>query len=518
MELLTKNVYLNSQKGRIITQITLENDFNVSDINPDVEDIITETGSVKIDGVKIFNGKAEITGRLVICILYLSGKDKGMPSSMEMEIPFVEPVNMDMLQDGDTVRVDYEIDDVKIRIINSRKISVKAIISFKLDAESIYSMEIGLEPKEKKDSEYIRRQFRMMQIFSKKGDVYRVKEEVELSGGKPNIGNILWKNVDVRNCQTRLMENKISLTGEIALFIIYTPEEDNLPIQWVDSLIHFSGVIDCEGCNEEMIQDIIVTPMEINVDIKPDYDGEQRILEVDAVLGLDMRVYEEDSMDILLDIYSPTMELVTEKKNATGERIVMKNNSKCKITDKVEVDTTKGRILQICNTSGKVSIDEITKVENGINIEGALEVTILYISGNDNRPFCSEKALIPFTHTVDVNGIYDNMEFNVKHGIEQLNSVMISENEVEVKVVAGIDVTVFCKVDEPVIVNITEQEPNIEELKKMPGIVIYRADAGENLWAIAKKYHTTVSSLKELNGITEDELAQGQSVLVVKMV
>ena len=282
MELLTKNVYLNSQKGRIITQITLENDFNVSDINPDVEDIITETGSVKIDGVKIFNGKAEITGRLVICILYLSGKDKGMPSSMEMEIPFVEPVNMDMLQDGDTVRVDYEIDDVKIRIINSRKISVKAIISFKLDAESIYSMEIGLEPKEKKDSEYIRRQFRMMQIFSKKGDVYRVKEEVELSGGKPNIGNILWKNVDVRNCQTRLMENKISLTGEIALFIIYTPEEDNLPIQWVDSLIHFSGVIDCEGCNEEMIQDIIVTPMEINVDIKPDYDGEQRILEVDG--------------------------------------------------------------------------------------------------------------------------------------------------------------------------------------------------------------------------------------------
>ena len=51
------------------------------------------------------------------------------------------------------------------------------------------------------------------------------------------------------------------------------PEEEGMHAQWMDTVINFSGVIDAEGCNEDMIQDIMITPAEINIDIKPDYDG-----------------------------------------------------------------------------------------------------------------------------------------------------------------------------------------------------------------------------------------------------
>lgn len=522
MELVTKNVHLNKQKGKVVTQITLENDFNVSDQKPDVDDIITDNHYIKVDALKISNGRAEINGRLSVQALYMSAESDQPVWEMDMEIPFMEPVNMDMLTDGDTVRADYEIDNVKVTVINSRKISVKAVVTFTLEAESIYDMEIAVEPDEDETAEYMKKQLKIMQIVMKKRDVFRIKEEVDVSGGKPNIKNILWKNIGIRNCQTKLMEDKVSLSGELVLFIIYLPEEENMPVQWIDSVINFSGIIDAEGCNEEMIHDINVSLAEMSVDIKPDYDGEQRIFEVDAVLNLDMRIYEEDSIDILDDVYSPSIDLIPERKIASGESLVMKNSSKCRVSEKVSVDTGKGRILQICNTFGKVCIDNIVPDEDGLNIDGAVEVNVLYISGDDNMPFCSSQAVIPFSHKADIKGMDMDMVYSVKHSLEQLSSIMTSENEVEVKAVISMDITVLNKVDESVITSVSEQEIDINKIKDMPGIIIYNVNKGDSLWSIAKKFHTSVDSLKSINDIHSDGgnsgVRAGESILVIKSV
>lgn len=519
MELVTKNVHLNKQKGNVVTQITLENDFNVSDQKPDVNELITNHHHMKVDELKILNGKAEINGRLSVQILYVSHDSEQPVWEMEMEIPFSEPVNMDMLQDGDTVRADYEIDNVKVSVINSRKISVKALVTFTLEAETIYDMEMAVEPEDETAAEYVKKQLKIMQIVMKKRDVFRIKEEVDVSGGKPNIRNILWKNIGIRNCQTKLMEDKVNLSGELSLFIIYLPEEENVPVQWIDSVINFSGIIEAEGCNEEMIQDINVSLAEMNVDIKPDYDGEQRIFEVDAVLNLDMRIYEEDSIDILDDVYSPSIDLIPERKIAGGESLVMKNMSKCRVSEKVSVDANKGRILQICNTSGKVCIDNIMPDADGIRIDGAVEVKILYISGNDEMPFCSSEAVIPFSHKADIKDMNMDMEYSVKHCLEQLSSIMTSENEVEVKAVISMDITVLNKVDESVITSVKEQEIDVNKIKDMPGIIIYNVKKGDTLWSIAKKFHTSVDSLKSVNDIHgEKGIKNGESMLVIKSV
>lgn len=516
MELVMKSMHLNRQKGKIVTQITLENDFNVSDQKPDVSDIVTENHFIIIDSLKLGSGKAEISGRLSVQALYIADGERQSVWNMEMNIPFLEPVNMDMLSDGDTVRADYTIDNVKVSVINSRKISVKALVTFTLEAESIYDMEVAIEPEMADSAEYIKKQLKIMQIVMKKRDVFRIKEEVDLSGGKPNIKEIIWRNIDIRNCQTKLMEDKVSINGELSMFLIYTPEEDEMPAQWMDTIINFNGVIDAEGCNEDMIHDITVTPAEINVDIKPDYDGEQRIFEVDAVLNLDMRIYDEDSVDILEDIYSPSIDLITEKKQACGENLVMKNVSKCRVSERVTLDDNKGRIIQICNTSGNVCIDNIVPTDDGINIDGVVEVKNLYISGSDNTPFCVAEAVIPFSHKADVKGMNSEMIYNVNARLEQLNSVMTSENEIEVKAVISMDITVCNRIDEPVITAIEEREPDINKIKNMPGIVIYNVKNGDNLWSVAKEFHTTVDSIKEENALHSDRINAGDSLLIVK--
>lgn len=520
MELIKKSVHLNKKKGEVTTQITLENDFNVSDQKPDVDEVITDNCDLKIESVKILNGKTEIKGKLVVSALYVSPDGSQPVWDMTMEIPFSEPVNMDMLEDGDTVKLDYKIENVKVNVINSRKISVKAIITFMLAAETIYDMDIAVAPDEDENVEYIKKQLKIMQIIMKKKDVFRIKEEIDIAQGKPNINCLLWKNAEIRNYQTKLMDNKINLSGELVLFTIYQPEDENMPVQWIDSVISFGGIIDAEGCNEEMIQDISVSLAEMNIDIKPDYDGEQRIFEVDAVLDLDIRVYEEDSIDILDDVYSSYSDLVPIRENACGESLIMKNISKCKVTDKIKIDTEKNapdsRILQVCNTTGKLCVDSVTPYDDGLEVEGAIEVQMLYISSDDKRSFCSAKGVIPFTCNADIKGMDSNSTYNVSYLLEQLTHSMTGDNEAEIKAVISMDISARNKVDESVIVGVEEKEMDMDKIKRMPGIIIYNVQKGDSLWSIAKQFHTSVTSLKEINNIHGDSIKMGESMLVVK--
>ena len=67
----------------------------------------------------------------------------------------------------------------------------------------------------------------------------------------------------------------------------------------------FNNEVECTGCLEELIPHIEVSLIHQGMEVKPDPDGEERILQVDAVLELNMRMYKEEEHELLLDAYSP---------------------------------------------------------------------------------------------------------------------------------------------------------------------------------------------------------------------
>ena len=76
----------------------------------------------------------------------------------------------------------------------------------------------------------------------------------------------------------------------------------------------FNNEAECTGCLEELIPHIEVSLIHQGMEVKPDPDGEERILQVDAVLELNMRMYKEEEHELLLDAYSPVKECVLHRK------------------------------------------------------------------------------------------------------------------------------------------------------------------------------------------------------------
>lgn len=249
----------------------------------------------------------------------------------------------------------------------------------------------------------------------------------------------------------------------------------------------------------------------------PDYDGESRILAVDGVLELEIKLYEETAVSILSDVYAPGRELVPKFDTAFFESLLLKNNSKYKLTDKLALGR-QDKVLQICHCNGSVKLDDVTVVENGINIEGALQVAVLYISSDDTMPLNSVSGILPFAYTVEVSGIQPGYEYQLKPGLEQLSAMMLSGDEIELKAVLSFDTLVLKKITEQVITEVSVTPLDMARLEEMPGIAGYIVQPGDSLWSIAKRFFTTVQSLKVMNGLTGDEIRPGDRLLIIKQV
>jgi LysM repeat protein len=59
----------------------------------------------------------------------------------------------------------------------------------------------------------------------------------------------------------------------------------------------------------------------------------------------------------------------------------------------------------------------------------------------------------------------------------------------------------------------------MKKLQAMPGILVYMVKPGDELWDIARKYHTSVQEIRTINGLKENqEPSPGTPLLVVKKV
>lgn len=518
MELLKKNIHMNKLKCKSSIQLTLDDDFNVPDIKPDISSIIKEQGNILIHDVKPMKGKLLVKGVLQFNILYISEEDTRPVHHISGEIPFEETINMDEACEDDNIVVKWDLEDLNTGLINSRKISVKAIVSISFSAEEVYDEETAVAIEAGNAMQSQTKQMDITQLIVNKKDTFRIKDEISLPSNKPNIFEILYSEVDLRNTDIRLQDEKISLKGDMMLFVLYASEDEEHPIQYIDTEVPFSGSLDCSGCLEEMIPDIDVKINSKALEVKPDSDGEERVVDVEVVLNMDIKAYMEDRIDILSDLYSTVKEVVPTYKNAYYENLIIKNNSKVRITDRIKREESQPAIMQICNAYGCIKVDETQVVEEGIQVDGVIDVQVMYITDEDRKPLCSIKGTIPFTQTIEVKQMNENCYYDVKPSLESISVMLLDGEEVEIKAGINLGTIVFERINEPIITEITQQEIDVEKIKEMPSIIGYIAKEEDSLWSIAKKYYTTIEKIKELNELESDVIHVGDKLLIVKTV
>ena len=229
-----------------------------------------------------------------------------------------------------------------------------------------------------------------------------------------------------------------------------------------------------------------------------------------------MNIYEEEESEILSDMYSLEQQCVFDTQDTVLEELLMQNQSKCKIAERLSLPELKEDVLQILHSRGSIQVESEQHTSEGIQIEGILHLSFLYLRGDDAEPYGSWQGMIPFSYLIECAGMTDNACNNMAYHVEQLLVTLAGSEAVEVKAVLSFDTFVRKPVPVEVITEAEMQPVNMEEMEHRPGIVGHIVQEGEDLWGLAKKYMTTIEGIMEVNGLETESTKSGDKLLIFK--
>jgi len=516
LELIKKHIYMNRQKCRSSLQITLDDDFNVPDSKPDIVRLLKTDGEIKISDKKQANGKLLINGSLHFRILYISDDTSRPLHTLQGELPFSESVNLSEECSVENLNISWEFEDLTAGIINSRKFTIRSLVLFSIAGEELISHEIVTDVLDEPQLYSRKLPLTLTGIAVNRKDSLRIRETVTLPNAKPTIAEILYYELCLNNPDIRLSTDRFTVNGDLSLFLCYLTEKDSQLPEYYETEIPVNAVVDCPGCTENMIPYITLMPSSRSLELRPDMDGEERLLEPELTLDLNIKLYEDQELLLVNDLYSTRENLQAEYTPVHYETLLQHNNNRVRLSDHITLDSSLPKLLQICHSSSTVKLDSIRPTAEGLLTEGVIDITVFYISSEDDRPLEVLTSSIPFTQIIEILNLTPDCIYEVHASPDQLTALFTDQNTIEVKAGISFDCIAFARHLEPLLTGCSVTARDDEAKEHRPAVSAYTVLPSDSLWDIAKRFSTSEASICETNEITGDTLTPGELLLIVR--
>ena len=465
MELIRKPIHYTQEGKSIFDQFYLDEDYNVPDQKEDVQRIIQGNAELKPEDIRPVENYVKITGKVYFKVLYMTASGDPRPAVLEGKIPFEEMVYAE--GDGNetfflrNVRTEFTA-----TVVNTRKLSLRIMSEMEVGREWIRDEELT-EDVESDVPIYRKTQnMNLLRLAVTRKDTYRIKEELTLPGTKESIGQLLLTDISVRKLDIRMGQDEILLRGDLLVFCMYLSAEEKP--DWIEQSVPFEGRILCDGVSENMYYHIQHSLEDTLADIRLDEDGEMRVLGIEATLSLRMNIFGEEETEILRDLYSLEQQCVFETKDAVLEELLMQNQSKCKISERLSLPELKDDVLQIIHSQGSIQVESEQYTEEGIRVEGILHLSFLYLRGNDIEPYGNWQGMVPFSWVIEYPAMPDKVSSSLSSHVEQLAVTLAGSEAVEVKAVLSFDIFLVKLTPVEVITSVRMEPLDMERLSEQP--------------------------------------------------
>ncbi len=513
MELIKNNIHMNVIKKNLVTTFYVNHEAMVNEAHPEIKQIISKQERVIADNVSIRNSQVIIDGTFSYQILYYSD-DSEMAYGLEGESGFQEMIKVPDIEEADgTVRL--EVISASVQLVNPRNYIYKIQVMAYITIEQIEDLECA-KAIAQDGVMVLGKSIDTLLAVDDKTETFRVSEQIAVPAGKPAIDKIVWKDVRIKNINTRVLERQIEIQGTLSVFMIYIADVENSPEQWIETTVGFSGVIEMEEAGEGQISYVDAKLHTVNLMPAADQNYETKSVELSALLRLNIKLYEESEIETIEDVYANDRKLIPKIEEKSYNRLLVKNQARTKNTIKIEVEPENGHILQLCNGNAHLKIENIIAGDNCVKIMGKLNAQIIYISSDDKNPIQSKNQEVSFEHKIDAENISSQDKYYIDWRTEEVSANMVNTSQVEIKAVIAMEVLAFRAEKGNFITEIGEEPQDMEELSRIPLVRGYIVQSGDTLWQLAKKNHTTIDEIMRINELKENHIRKGDKLLIVK--
>ncbi len=492
----------------VAEEYAISGDFILPEYCPDVAVVLKCVITPQLHSRR-WNGDAfAVDGMAVMRILYLDEE-----RSCVREAEFTQPINCTLRgQSGCEslpVRVWMTQDYVNCRAVSPRRVEVRAGFTVHACAERAQTIELPCAAAQARL--YTKGVTRTVTAPLAAGEkLLTVNETLAFDSGLPAAEQLLGGECTAAVSEVKLLTDKAIVKGQIYLHQLYTDDSVSGTTYVLEYTVPFSVIMDVEGVRDGQLHTAQVSVLSDTEECVAGEGGQNSALGFTAKLLVQLFTYEKAAAQLVTDAFHPDCPVTLSDDTL----------SLCSLTEALRQSATVQKSVALPSDGLREIVDAwvmpmptVGRVENGrIELNAPMLLSLL---------------------VRDADGVIAYYERVEDFRVEWLQAVSCDETAVSVKAyptVMGMSyaaigdkldlrltLAISCELwetaHERVVRDITLQSENAYPVGKA-AMRLYYADAGESVWDIARRCHTSPDAVREENDL-RDEVLSAKTVLLI---
>ena len=484
-------------------------DISLPDYCPDIQRILKCQVYPRIISRGITGDRLELEGSYTVKVFYLDSGGTAV-RCCENSNSFSAAVTLKQSADNAQIVAFTRVEYINCRATSPRRLDIHG--AFSVCAKVISQGETEIVSNI--DGDGVEQQKNTLELNKMVGfcqQQFSVDEILELGQGKPAADNLLRTDAFVTLQDFKIVVNKLMVKGEVYVKVLYSSSDNDSALEVMEYAIPFNQMLDCDGVTEDCMCDVKLSVAGIEVQIKNDYSGDKIFFDVQVKVYASATAYRNSTITMVTDAYSKQYEMDIKYKQKGIDNLleVVSDTYILKTTLALE-DVAISKVMDIWNEMSTVA----ASCENGqIVYKGKINLCVLALN-TENRPFYFER-MADFEYSRPYSGATASTRCNASIYVAGI-SYRITGSGIDVKAELKLSADVYNQTNFKMITDVTADETKPRAQDKSAVLSIYYADAGENLWNIAREYCTSVDAIKLENDLT-GEFVENRGMLLIPM-
>ena len=500
-----ENLCINQIVGKKVEDVTVEGDVIIPDVKPDILNAINTNGTVCVYKKEIMDGKVRLDGSINLYIMYLPDNESDCVRSINTSLDFTHIMDIEEARENMTFEDDILIKSIECRVLNGRKVNIKANMSISVKLYSNESIEIISEIENNPDMQLLNNTFEVNSMLGRGTTKVYAKENISIDN-IDEVAEIMKMNLNISNKDIKISYNKVLAKADLNVKIMYLTEDNRINV--AKSQIPVMGFVDIPNVSEENICDTRYSIK--NVVLKPN-NNETHGIYIEAQIELTCSAYEKKEMNIIQDLYSPEKEVKFKQREIKAMTGTENIKDLVQINEQVQIPEIIGHRLYDVEVNPMITSENI--LNDKIVYDGNVELKFMFEA--ETTAMIDIKTIeLPFNLSTDVKKIDKQSNLSTNISASTQDFIIGQNGNIDCRVNLEFEISV----SKSRTVNIIE-DLNIEEstTEKNYSMVIYFVKQGDTLWEIAKKFRSTVEDITEVNGIEDaNKIKIGQQLFIPK--
>ena len=480
----------------------ISGEYTLPEYCPDMAVVLKTFADPRIQNRQWSGDQLLLDGNAVIRVLYLD-EERRCVRALEFTQPFSCTLRGDERADNASVELDLSTKYLNCRALSPRRVEVRGavVVSARADCAVNKTFVTAMED----SGLYSRTETVPVTVPGGVCDkVLSVSESLEFDDTLPPAEMLLGGECRAVIRECKLLGGKAIIKGQVYVHQLYTDDTDGVHTHCLDYTLPFSQIMDIDDAREGM-------PYRASVQILSDTercsvgpDGENTVLDVTVKLLIQVQVYHQEELSLLLDAYHSRFPVAAQTEEIEVCSFIGARWENAALPMQLSVPA--GRWSEILDIAVQPQTLFAECQEDRAEVKGRMSICVLARDADGEIVY--DEFVEEYGLQYDCNG----NEMLLKPKVTDLQYRTVGDKlELQVKLCVAISEYQCSKQQFISDLHLQSESPYPQQRFTA---LLYYAERGEKVWDIGRSCHTSPMSIMEENGMTHECISENTVIVV----